>query len=384
MTVTRSRTDQRHDVTEPNGNLCVMKTDSLPGNEEGRPVLDAARLNGALASRPVLWREVTVVEETGSTNADLLAQARSGAGEGLVLVAEAQTSGRGRMGRRWISPPRRSLTFSVLLRPAVPAGLLGWVPLLAGVAVASALEQTAGVDARLKWPNDVLVDGAKIAGILAERWGSAIVVGTGINVLQQRGELPAPTATSLLVAQGARVAVAQGARGAGPAVAQGARAAVAQGARVAMARGAGPAVAPGAGVAAAQAAGAGSAAAAQAAGAAEVGGAGPAEGPADGADMRERLLTAVLDELAHWYRAWLDQRQPGDAGACGLREEYLRRSGTVGTAVTVMLPGGQDVTGTAAGIDAAGRLEIRTPTGLVQVSAGDVVHLRGTAPRAAG
>ena len=100
--------------------------------------------------------------------------------------------------------------------------------------------------------------------------------------------------------------------------------------------------------------------------------------------MRERLLTAVLDELARWYRAWLDQPQPGDADGCGLRGEYLRRSGTVGTAVTVMLPGGQNLTGMAAGIDAAGRLEIRTGAGLVQVSAGDVVHLRGTAPQTAG
>jgi BirA family biotin operon repressor/biotin-[acetyl-CoA-carboxylase] ligase len=324
-----------------------MTTDSFPGDEEGRPVLDAASLNGALASGPGLWREVQVVEETGSTNADLLARARSGAGEGLVLVAEAQTSGRGRMGRRWISSPRRALTFSVLLRPAVPAGRLGWAPLLAGVAVASALQRTAGVDARLKWPNDVLVDGAKIAGILAERWGNAIVIGTGINVLQQRGELPVPTATSLLVAQGARAAAARGA-----------------------------------GVAAVQAAGAGPAA--QAAEAAQVRGAGPAEGAADGPDMRERLLTAVLDELARWYRAWLDQPQPGDADGCGLRGEYLRRSGTVGAAVTVMLPGGQNLTGMAAGIDAAGRLEIRTGTGLVQVSAGDVVHLRGTAPQTAG
>jgi BirA family biotin operon repressor/biotin-[acetyl-CoA-carboxylase] ligase len=315
-----------------------MTADSLPGSEEGRPVLDAARLNIALGSPPGLWREVRVVEETGSTNADLLAQARSGAGEGLVLVAEAQTSGRGRMGRRWISPPRRSLTFSVLLRPAVPAGLLGWLPLLAGVAVASALQQTAGVDARLKWPNDVLVDGAKIAGILAERWTNAVVIGTGINVLQHRGELPVPTATSLLVAQGA-----------GPAGAAGA--AVARGAGPVKAWGAGPAGAP---------------------------------GPGAGADMRERLLTAVLDVLARWYNAWLDQPQPGDADGCGLRAEYLRRSGTVGSAVTVMLPGGQNLTGMAAGIDAAGRLEIRTPAGLVQVSAGDVVHLRGTTPPTAG
>jgi BirA family biotin operon repressor/biotin-[acetyl-CoA-carboxylase] ligase len=317
-----------------------MTMDPPSGDEEGRPVLDAARLNGALGSPPGLWREVRVVEETGSTNADLLAKARSGAGEGLVLVAEAQTSGRGRMGRRWISPPRRALTFSVLLRPAVPAGLLGWAPLLAGVAVASALERTAGVDPRLKWPNDVLVDGAKIAGILAERWGNAVVIGTGINVLQQRGELPVPTATSLLVAQGAGAA---GAGAAGPAEA----------------REAGPV---------------------------ETWGAGPAGAPEPeaGVDMRERLLVAVLDELAHWYRAWLDQPQPGDADGCGLREEYLRRSGTVGAAVTVMLPGGQDLTGMAAGIDAAGRLQIRTPVGLVQVSAGDVVHLRGTAPQTAG
>src|SRR5215475_5955928 len=203
-----------------------MATDSLPRNEGHRPVLDAARLNGALASRPAPWREVRVVEETGSTNADLLAEARSGAAEGLVLVAEAQTAGRGRMGRRWISPPRRALTFSVLLRPAVSAGLLGWVPLLAGVAVASALEHTAGVDARLKWPNDVLAGGAKLAGILAERWGGAIVVGTGINVLQERGELPVPTATSLLMARGTGLAPEQGAgfapeQGAGPAQGQG-------------------------------------------------------------------------------------------------------------------------------------------------------------------
>ena len=309
-----------------------MMTDPLPGDDEGRPVLDAARLNAALASRPGLWREVRVVAETGSTNADLLAKARSGAAEGLVLVAEAQTSGRGRMGRRWISPPRRALTFSVLLRPAVPAGLLGWAPLLAGVAVASALEQTAGVGARLKWPNDVLVDDAKIAGILAERWGNAVVIGTGINVLQQRGELPVPTATSLLVAQGAGPAQAGGAGPAGPLEGWGAG----------------------------------------------------APGPVAGADVRERLLTAVLDELARWYRAWLDQPRPGDADGCGLRAGYLRRSGTVGTPVTVMLPGGQHLTGTAAGIDTAGRLEIRTRTGLVQVSAGDVVHLRGTAPQTAG
>ena len=258
-----------------------MTADSLPGSEEGRPVLDAARLNIALGSPPGLWREVRVVEETGSTNADLLAQARSGAGEGLVLVAEAQTSGRGRMGRRWISPPRRSLTFSVLLRPAVPAGRLGWLPLLAGVAVASALQQTAGVDARLKWPNDVLVDGAKIAGILAERWTNAVVIGTGINVLQHRGELPVPTATSLLVAQGAGPAGAAGpaaAREAGPVEAWEA----------------GPAGAP---------------------------------GPGAGADMRERLLTATDTSTAYGRVFDVAQRLtwPPEYGGRALRNRFFDR-----------------------------------------------------------
>jgi BirA family transcriptional regulator, biotin operon repressor / biotin---[acetyl-CoA-carboxylase] ligase len=289
----------------------VKTNDPLPVDQEGWPALDAARLSGALASAPGLWRELRVVGQTGSTNADLLAEARAGARDGLVLVAEAQTAGRGRLGRRWVSPPRGTLTFSVLLRPAgVPAGLLGWLPLLAGVAVASALVKTAGVDARLKWPNDVLAGGAKLAGILAERWGEAIVLGIGINVFQRRDELPVPTATSLLLA------------------------------------------APQAAATAAAAAG------------------------ADGPDVRERLLTSVLDELARWYRAWLDQPRPGDAGDCGLRAEYLRRSDTVGAEVTVMLPGGQHLTGTATGVDPAGRLEVRTPAGLVPVSAGDVVRLR--------
>jgi BirA family transcriptional regulator, biotin operon repressor / biotin---[acetyl-CoA-carboxylase] ligase len=89
----------------------VKTNDPLSVDGERRPALDAARLSGALASAPGLWREVRVVEQTGSTNADLLAEARSGARDGLVLVAEAQTAGRGRLGRRWVSPPRGTLTF---------------------------------------------------------------------------------------------------------------------------------------------------------------------------------------------------------------------------------------------------------------------------------
>ena len=161
-----------------------------------RPSLDAGALREAVVVPGGFWRDIRVVAETGSTNADLLAEARGGLGEGVVLAAETQTAGRGRMGRHWVSPPRAALAFSVLLRPEdVPPGSRGWVPLLAGVAVALALRGQA-VDAWLKWPNDVQVNGAKLAGILAEQAGDAIVVGTGINVSARRDELPAG-ATSL-------------------------------------------------------------------------------------------------------------------------------------------------------------------------------------------
>src|SRR6516164_482086 len=132
--------------------------------------LDVARVSAGLVRPGSLWREVRAVAETGSSNADLLAAAGAGAAEGTVLVAEAQTAGRGRMGRRWASPPGAGLTFSVLLRPdGVPGALLGWVPLLAGVAAAAAVRAVAAVEPGLKWPNDVLIGGAKLGGILAER-----------------------------------------------------------------------------------------------------------------------------------------------------------------------------------------------------------------------
>jgi BirA family biotin operon repressor/biotin-[acetyl-CoA-carboxylase] ligase len=169
------------------------------------PPLDAAALRAALLRPGGLWREISVVAQTGSTNQDLLAAAGRGAPEGCVLAAEAQTAGRGRLGRGWVSVPGAALTFSVLLRPvAVPAAAKGWIPLLTGVAVASALRAVTGVDARLKWPNDVLVNGAKLAGILAEQAGDAVVVGTGVNIGAGQQELPGSSATSLALQGAAR------------------------------------------------------------------------------------------------------------------------------------------------------------------------------------
>ncbi len=268
--------------------------------------LDAARLRDAVRARSgeagSMWTDLRMVSETGSTNEDVLKLAVDGAPEGLVLAAEWQTAGRGRQGRVWQSGPTGALTFSVLLRPAeMPRPARGWIPLLTGVAVATAVRAVTGVDALLKWPNDVLAGGRKLAGILAEQSGDAIVVGTGLNVLGPSGELPAPTATSL-----------------------------------------------------------------------QDSGAGPGD--------RTSLLGEILRELERRYLAW---RAAGAAGAAGsgLRQDYLALCATVGRPVRVQLPGGQVLTGTAAGVDAAGQLLVTTNSPgagsrEVAVSAGDVIHVR--------
>ncbi|HEY1915711.1 MAG TPA: biotin--[acetyl-CoA-carboxylase] ligase [Streptosporangiaceae bacterium] len=168
---------------------------------------DRTALNGSALAEAIirpggLWRAIAVTGQTGSTNADLLAQVAL-APEGSVLVAETQTAGRGRLDRTWQSPPGAGLTFSMLLRPlAVPPARRGWLPLLTGVAVAAAVRAQADIPAGLKWPNDVLAGPRKLAGILAEQSGQAIVVGVGLNVSTTRAELPVDTATSLL-AEGA-------------------------------------------------------------------------------------------------------------------------------------------------------------------------------------
>ncbi len=160
--------------------------------------LTARWLSGQVCRPGGLWTGVDVVDETGSTNEDLLRSARNGAPAGLVLVTHAQTAGRGRRGRSWQSQPGTALMFSVLVRPTmVPQGAMGWLPLLTGVAVATAVRAVTRIPASLKWPNDVTVGEGKLAGILAERVGGAVVVGTGLNVLGRPGALPVPTATSL-------------------------------------------------------------------------------------------------------------------------------------------------------------------------------------------
>ena len=124
----------------------------------------------------LLWRE-----KVSSTNDELRALAEKGAAEGLILIADEQTAGRGRRGAAWLSPKGENLAFSVLLRPTESKALWHRLSLAAGLAVAEALEGYVPV-AEIKWPNDVLIAGSKIAGILVEAGADFVIVGIGINV----------------------------------------------------------------------------------------------------------------------------------------------------------------------------------------------------------
>lgn len=278
---------------------------------EGR--LSQARLAQALVQPDGLWTDVRVVAETGSTNADVIRAAEDGAGEGLVLIAESQVAGRGRLGRTWLTPPGTALTMSVLVRPqSIPATRLGWLPLLAGVAVVDACGSvTDAVEAALKWPNDLLVRPAgvsgdawgKCGGILAEAAGpEAIAIGIGINVHQRRDELPAPTDPMAFPATSLALAGA--------------------------------------------------------------------------ACDRESLALAVLRCLAEWYRRW--REAAGDPERSGLATAYRIRCRTLGQAVTVTLPAGGGLRGTAVDVDPDGCLVVRTANGEHRLAAGDVHHVRPT------
>ncbi|HEU4360770.1 MAG TPA: biotin--[acetyl-CoA-carboxylase] ligase [Mycobacterium sp.] len=167
-------------------------------NRPSRPPLDVSVLRDRLVGPDRTWRRLDVVAETGSTNADLLARAEAGEDiDGAVLLAEHQTSGRGRHGRHWLTPPGAQIALSVGVgAERVPTSGWGWLMLAAGVAVADALVEVGVIDAGLKWPNDVVVSDAKLAGILAEVAvpkadpNRVIVVGLGLNVTMTADEAP--------------------------------------------------------------------------------------------------------------------------------------------------------------------------------------------------
>lgn len=287
-----------------------------PYTDLDRPPLSAARLARALVGPGSPWTGVRVVASTGSTNTDVAAEAAAGTPEGLVLVAERQEAGKGRLGRAWTSPARAGLHVSVLLRPgraegdhpSVPAPRYGWLPLAAGVALAGTVRRLAAVETALKWPNDLLVGPAgqqpdrKCAGILAETVpdpdadAPAVVLGIGLNVSLRGDELPRADATSLALA---------------------------------------------------------------------------------GAAMTDRdpLLRGLLRDLASWYERF--RAAAGDPVGSGLLAGYRAECATLGRTVRVELPDGTALTGTATDVDTDGRLVV-TPAGgtPVALAAGDVTHVR--------
>lgn len=165
--------------------------------------VSAALASGAFG-RPLHFH--AMVDSTNTRAAEL---ARAGEPEGTVVLADAQTAGRGRSDRRWESPPGVGVYASVVLRPALDAARATFVTSVAALSAAAAVEQTASRRAEIKWPNDVLVAGRKVSGILAERGGSGgfawLVVGFGVNVNQRRDDFPpsiAETATSIRAESG--------------------------------------------------------------------------------------------------------------------------------------------------------------------------------------
>ena len=289
---------------------------AVPPSAMRRPSLDRSRLDGL----PGGWH-VSILDETPSTNAVLASLARSGEAPGSVIVTEHQTAGRGRLDRGWTTPARSALTVSALLRPSpsISVERWPWLPLMTGVAVASALRQM-GYAAGLKWPNDVLIEGRKVCGILIERIettgarssgelarplapsegvtarsaegveGAVAVIGFGLNTSLTREELPIESATSLELESGE---------------------------------------------------------------------------PVD----RTEVLAAVLGELWAAYEVW-------GSDPAELARRYRELSVTVGEQVRAELPGGDVWEGVATAIDEHGRLVIATDEGERVVGAGDVIHAR--------
>lgn len=156
---------------------------------------------GASLSRLSRLGRVLVFSAVTSTND--VARRLAGSREPLIVVADTQSRGRGRFAREWHSAAG-GLWTSFLLYPELPAGRLGLITLAAGLAVARTLETQVGLQPELLWPNDVLIGGRKVAGILCERRGSAMVVGIGVNVNQTEFPRELPDATSILISTGRR------------------------------------------------------------------------------------------------------------------------------------------------------------------------------------
>ena len=177
----------------------------------GEPdVLNADDLLSRLPSPRIIGRDVQVFQQTSSTNDIVEKLARDGVSEGIVVFAETQTKGRGRLGRKWVSPAGQGLWFSVLLRPSLPPGSVTQLTIAAATAVARAIHKQTALTPQIKWPNDILLSGKKAVGILTElnaeidsvRY-AILGIGVDVNVTDFPPEL-AEIATSLAAAAGRR------------------------------------------------------------------------------------------------------------------------------------------------------------------------------------
>lgn len=176
-------------------------------------LLHADDLLSRLGKVRVIGRDIRVFAETTSTNDVVEKLARDGVAEGVVVFAEKQTKGRGRLGRKWVSPARKGLWFSVLLRPRLRPHELTRVTVASATALRRAIQNHTGLEPDIKWPNDILLNGRKVAGILTELHAEVdqvkyVTLGIGVDVNVDAAELPPEvrkTATSLRAEAGRRL-----------------------------------------------------------------------------------------------------------------------------------------------------------------------------------
>ena len=175
--------------------------------------LHADDLLARLGKTKVVGRDIQVFEQTTSTNDVAEKFARDGVKEGAVVFAESQTKGRGRLGRKWLSPTRKGLWFSVLLRPELRPPETMQLMVASATALRRAIKTAAGLAADIKWPNDLLIGGKKVAGILTEMSAEMdrvrhVILGIGVDVNQDAAEFPPElrkTATSLKIESGEEI-----------------------------------------------------------------------------------------------------------------------------------------------------------------------------------
>ena len=179
--------------------------------------LHADDLLARLGKTKVIGRDIRVFEQTTSTNDVIEKLARDGVKEGVVVFAESQTKGRGRLGRKWISPAHKGLWFSILLRPDLRPQETTQLTVASATALRRAIQSETGLKPEIKWPNDILIGGKKVAGILTELSAELdkvryVILGIGIDVNLDAGEFPAELkkiATSLKIEAGETISRAE-------------------------------------------------------------------------------------------------------------------------------------------------------------------------------